>query len=222
MNESRDTVKFSPGFLSNELANSVTHGIGFVLSIVGLVVLVVLAEVNGGARHVVACSIYGSTLVVLYLASTLYHSIWSPRIKRIFKTIDHMAIYLLIAGTYTPFTLISLRGGWGWSVFGVIWGLALLGIVYKIFFIGRWRGASVAIYLAMGWFCVIAFKPLIASLSAGGVSWLVAGGLAYSVGVIFYVWKTLPYHHAIWHLFVMAGSLCHFFSIMLYVLPRST
>ena len=222
MKNRRDTVKFSQGFLSNEFANSVTHGIGFALSIVGLVALLVCATFHGGARHIVACSIYGATLVILYLASTLYHSIWSPKVKRIFKMIDHMAIYLLIAGTYTPFTLLSLRGGWGWSVFGVIWGLALLGIIYKIFFIGRWRGVSVAIYLAMGWMCVIAFKPLIASLSAGGVLWLAAGGLAYTVGVIFYGWKTLPYHHAIWHLFVMAGSTCHFFSVMFYVLPRST
>ena len=222
MSDRRDTEEFSPGFLSNELANSVTHGIGFALSIAGLVVVVAFAAVHGGARHVVACSIYGATLVILYLASTLYHSIWAPKVKRIFKMIDHMAIYLLIAGTYTPFTLISLQGMWRWSVFGVIWGLALLGIIYKIFFLGRWRGVSVTIYLAMGWLCVIAFKPLVRSLSPGGVSWLAAGGLAYSIGVIFYVWKALPYHHAIWHLFVMAGSICHFFSVMLYVLPRST
>lgn len=224
MESNQESAQPHPGFLGHgaELANSITHGVGFALSIVGLVVLVAFAALHGSARHVVACSIYGSTLVILYLASTLYHSIYAPNVKYVFKVIDHIAIYLLIAGTYTPFTLISLQGAWGWTVFGVIWGLALLGILYKIIFIGRWKGVSVTIYLAMGWMCIIPIKPLLESLTTGGVIWLAAGGLAYTFGVIFYVWKRLPFHHAIWHLFVMAGSACHFFAIMFYVLPRST
>ncbi len=211
-----------PGFLSTELANSITHGIGFALSIAALVILVTFAALNGGARHVVACSVYGSTLIILYLASTLYHSIWAPKVKRIFKVIDHVAIYLLIAGTYTPFTLISLRGAWGWSMFGVIWGLALLGIVFKVLFIGRFKGLSLGIYLAMGWLVMISAKPLLASLPEGGFLWLLLGGLSYTVGVIFYVWKSLPFNHAIWHLFVMTGSTFHFFSVMVLLLPSTS
>lgn len=211
----------SPGFLSTELANSITHGVGFALSIAGLVVLVAFAAVHGGARHVVACSIYGSTLVILYLASTLYHSIYHPQAKQVLQIIDHVAIYLLIAGTYTPFTLIALRGGWGWTIFGVIWGLAVVGILVKVLFVGRFKVVSVGVYLLMGWLCIVALKPLLANLPEGGFPWLLAGGVAYTVGVVFYAWKTLPYHHAIWHLFVMTGSACHFFSIMFLVLPES-
>ena len=207
-------------FLVDEVANSITHGIGFALSIAALTLMVVVAALKGDARGVVACSIYGTTLALLYLASTLYHSVRSPRMKKIFRVIDHSAIYLLIAGTYTPFTLVSLKGGWGWSLFGVIWGLAVAGIVYKIFFTGRWRGVSVTIYLIMGWISIIAVKPLLANLSMGGVWWLLGGGVAYTVGVIFYVWKTLPFHHAIWHLFVMLGSTCHFFAVMFHVVLR--
>ena len=209
------------GFLSTELANSFTHGVGFALSIAGLIVLVLIAARQDSPLHVVACSIYGSTLVLLYLASTLYHSIHEPRVKRILRIIDHVAIYLLIAGTYTPFTLIALRGAWGWSIFGVIWGLAAVGILLKIFFIGRFRIASVGVYLLMGWLCIIALKPLLDSLPEGGFPWLLAGGIAYTVGVVFFAWKSLPYSHAIWHLFVMTGSACHFFSVMVLVLPKS-
>jgi len=207
-------------FLVAEIANSITHGIGFALSVVGLTLMVAVAAINGDARSVVACSIYGTTLALLYLASTLYHSVHSPRMKQVLRVIDHSAIYLLIAGTYTPFTLISLRGAWGWSIFGVVWGLAVAGIFFTIFFIGRWRGVSVAIYLAMGWISIIAVKPLLANLSIGGFRWLLAGGLAYTVGVIFYAWKTLPFHHAIWHLFVMLGSACHFFAVMFHIVLR--
>ncbi len=202
-----------------EIANSITHGIGAALSIAGLTVLVVLAALYGDAWHVVSVSIYGSSLVLLYLASTLYHSFRQPRVKRFFKIADHAAIYLLIAGTYTPFMLVSLRGPWGWSLLGTIWGLAVVGIVFKFFFIGRYERLSLVIYLLMGWLCVVAAQPMITRIPAGGLLWLVAGGLAYSLGVIFYRWEVLRYNHAIWHLFVLAGSICHFFAILFYVLP---
>jgi hemolysin III len=207
------------GFLSTELMNGVTHGVGFLLSIAGLVVLVVLATSRGGARHIVACSIYGSTLIILYLASTLYHSVSAPRAKPVLRLLDHIAIYLLIAGTYTPFTLLTLRGGWGWSLFGVIWGLALLGSAFKILFIGRFPKVSVVIYLAMGWMALVAVKPMLAALPTGGLWLILAGGAAYTVGVVFYAWESIPHHHAIWHVFVMLGSASHFFAVILYTLP---
>ncbi|MBN2307611.1 MAG: hemolysin III family protein [Candidatus Hydrogenedentes bacterium] len=209
-------VAYSPG---EEVANSVTHGIGAGLSIAGLSVLVSLAAVRGDAWRVVSFSVYGSTLVMLYLASTFYHSFRSPRVKRVLRVIDHASIYLLIAGTYTPFTLVCLRGAWGWSVFGIMWGLALIGVVSKVFLIGRFRILSVAVYVAMGWFVVLVLKPTLAAVPAGGIAWLVAGGCAYTFGVVFYAWKSLPYNHAVWHLFVMAGSISHFFAVLLHVLP---
>jgi hemolysin III len=202
-----------------ELANSITHGIGTALSIAGLVVLVVLGAWYGTAWHVVSFSIYGATLILLYLASTLYHSFRSERLKSIFKIIDHASIYILIAGTYTPFMLISLRGPWGWSIFGTIWGLAIAGIIFKVFFIGRFKRLSLVIYLIMGWLCVIAFREMFLRIPIGGIIWLGLGGLFYSLGVIFYAWKNLPYGHAIWHLFVLAGSVFHYFSILFYLLP---
>jgi hemolysin III len=210
----------APRFPPGELANTLTHAVGLGLSVVGLAVLVVLAVKHGTARHVVACSIYGATLVTLYLASTLYHTVQAPRPKRVLRIVDHSAIYLLIAGTYTPFTLAVLRGAWGWSLFGVIWGLALVGIAGKTWFIGRLRGFSLIVYLGMGWLALIALKPLLAALTPGGMAWLIAGGLAYTLGVAFYLAERLPHHHAIWHVFVMCGSACHFFSIMYFVLPR--
>jgi hemolysin III len=197
-----------------ELANSITHGIGFFMGIAVLVLLVVFSVQRKTAWEVVSCSIYGSTFILLYLASTLYHSARSPRIRAVFKVIDHSAIYLLIAGTYTPLTLVPLRGGLGWSLFGVVWGCALVGILFKIFFTGRFKAVSLISYLLMGWLCVGAIKPLFNELTPASFILLVAGGLCYSVGAIFYGWKSLPWSHAIWHLFVLAGSLCHFFSIL--------
>lgn len=202
-----------------ELANSLTHGIGAVLSIAGLVVLVVLSSIQGDAWRIVSFSIYGTCLILLYTASTLYHSFRSPRVKHVFRIMDHAAIYLLIAGTYTPFTLTLLRGGWGWSLFGLIWGLCLAGIVFKLFFVNKFNVLSTIIYLLMGWLIVIAGKPLIENVPAGGLYWLLAGGAAYSLGTVFYLWERLPFHHAVWHLFVLGGSVCHFFAIFLYVLP---
>lgn len=209
-----------PSF-KQELANSLTHGLGTILSIAGPFILVVLSGMQGDAWRIVSFSIYGTSLVLLYTASTLYHSFQSARVKHIFKIMDHSAIYLLIAGTYTPFTLVLLRGGWGWSLFGVIWGLAFTGILFKIFFVNRFNVLSTIIYLLMGWLIIIAFQPLIDHVPSGGLYWLLAGGIAYSAGTVFYVWEKLPFHHAIWHLFVLAGSLCHFFAVLFYVLPLS-
>ena len=203
-----------------EIANGITHGIGAALSIAGLAILVLLAALKGDVWRIVSFSVYGTTLIVLYLASTLYHSFQNPKVKHIFKIIDHAAIYLLIAGTYTPFMLVSLRGAWGWTLFGIIWGLALSGIVFKTVFIHRFAKISVAVYILMGWLCVIAMKQMLVSIPFGGLVWLAVGGVLYTVGVIFYAWPSLKYHHAIWHLFVLGGSICHYFSILFYVLPE--
>lgn len=208
--------------VGEEIANSVTHGLGLLLSIAGLVVLVVLACLRGNVWHIVSSSIYGSTLILLYTSSTLYHSIPLPRVKHVSKIIDHSTIYLLIAGTYTPFTLVTLRGSWGWTLFGLVWGLALAGIVLEAFWVYRPRAVSALVYLGMGWLVIIAVKPLLANLSAGGLWLLVAGGLSYTAGVAFYVLKKVRYMHFIWHVFVLAGSIIHFFSVMLYVLPAKS
>jgi len=202
-----------------EIANSITHGIGALLSVAGLAVLISFATTRGDAWHIVSCTIYGVTLILLYTASTLYHSIPQPNLKGLLRTFDHSAIYLLIAGTYTPFMLVSLRGPWGWSLFGTIWGIALLGIVLKTTSFGRLPGVSLGFYLTMGWIVVIAIKPMLAVIDKGGMELLILGGLAYTGGVVFYVWEKLPYSHAIWHLFVMAGSIFHFFAILFYVIP---
>jgi hemolysin III len=202
-----------------EIINSVTHGAGILLSIAALVLMVVFASLSGSAVHVVSCAIFGVTLILLYTASTLYHGIPYPRVKRILKIFDHCCIYLLIAGTYTPFLLVTLRGALGWTLFGIIWFLALLGVLFKLFFIHRFKIVSTIAYVLMGWIIILAIKPLMAALPAGGLIFLVAGGLAYSLGVIFYAWKKLPFNHAIWHLFVLAGSICHFFAVLFYVLP---
>jgi hemolysin III len=203
-----------------EIANTVTHGVGALLAIAGVAVLVTLAAQRGTARHVVACSIFGATLVLLYLASTLYHAIPAPRAKRVFQTLDHGGILFLIAGTYTPFTLVTLRGPWGWTLFGIVWGLAVLGILFEVFLPQR-RVLAVGLYLVMGWVVVIALRPLVAAIAPGGLTLLVAGGLAYTVGVAFYAWRRLPYHHALWHGFVLAGSTAHFFAVLRYVIPQA-
>ncbi|HEX3527802.1 MAG TPA: hemolysin III family protein [Thermoanaerobaculia bacterium] len=205
--------------LREEIAHSATHGLGIVLSIAGLIAMILVSERSRDVRHVVASVVYGLTLILLYLASTLYHGIPSPRAKRVLKVLDHSAIYLLIAGTYTPFTLISLRGGLGWTLFGLIWGLALLGITLKVAAIGRFRWLSIVLYLGMGWLVVVALNPLARAVSPAGVRLLFCGGISYTLGVLFYTWRRLPYHHAVWHLFVLAGSVFHFFAVLLYVLP---
>lgn len=205
---------------AEEIANSITHGIGAALSVAGAAILIVLATLHGDVRRIVSFSIYGAALIILYLASTLYHSFRNPRVKRVFKIIDHIAIYLLIAGTYTPFMLISLKGSWGWSLFSIVWGLAFLGIVFKAFFIDYFKKLSVLVYILMGWLCVIPFKQMITNVPSGGLILLIAGGILYTSGVIFYGWHRLKYNHAIWHLFVMGGSICHYFAIYFYLLPK--
>jgi len=202
-----------------EVMNAVTHGIGTLLAVAGLVLLTVFAYLYGEIWHIVSFSIYGTTLVLLYLASTLYHSFTNERLKYIFKILDHSAIYLLIAGTYTPFTLVPLHGILGWSVFACVWGLAILGIVLKVAFVGRFKMVSTMCYLIMGWLIVIAIKPLLATVPTPGIIWLVSGGLFYTFGTVFYLWNKLPYNHAIWHLFVLAGSISHFIAVFVYVLP---
>ncbi len=202
-----------------EVANSVTAGAGFLLSIAGLVLLIVAASFHGNVWHITSSSIYGSTLVLSYGAFTLYHVLRSERVKHLFQIFDHASIYLLIAGTYTPFTLVSLRGNLGWTLFGLVWGFTLLGILFKVFFTGRFEVLSVITYLFMGWLIMIAAKPLLALLPRGGIWWLAAGGLLYTTGVLFYAVEKIPYNHAIWHLFVLGGSTCHFLAVMFYVIP---
>ncbi len=202
-----------------ELVNSLTHGMGALLSAAGLGVLVFLAYRHGSTLHLVSCSIFGATLVLLYTASTLYHSVRSPKLKHIFKVIDHSCIYLLIAGTYTPFTLVTLQGSWGRTLFGLIWVLAAAGIVFQLFFVYRFKILATVAYVLMGWVAVVAIKPLLEALPAGGFAWILAGGLVYTAGAFLYLWKSLPFNHAIWHLFVLGGSTCHYVAVLLYVVP---
>jgi hemolysin III len=204
-----------------ETANWVTHGIGLLLSIAGLTLLIVFSSLRGNAWHVVSFTVFGLTLLTLYTVSTLYHSRRSVRGKALFRRLDHAAIFLLIAGTYTPFLLTNLRGPWGWSLFGVIWGLCGAGAVFQLFFGERYRLASTLAYLFVGWLIVVALKPLVANVPPGGLWLLLAGGLSYSVGVIFYRWQRLRYHHAVWHVFVLGGSMCHLLAVLLFLLPRA-
>ncbi len=205
--------------LREEIASSITHGVGVVLAIVGLAVLVAFATLHGDAWHVVGCSIFGAALILCFTTSTLYHSVQVERIKRLLRTLDHTAIFLLIAGTYTPFLLVNLRGPWGWSLFAVIWGLTFAGIALRLFLKGRLHGLVVSIYVAMGWIVVVAIQPMLERVGTGGLVLLAAGGLAYTAGVIFYKWQSLPYNHAIWHGFVLAGAALHFFAVLFYVIP---
>lgn len=203
-----------------EIINSITHGIGALLSIIALIVLIIVAERQGDIWHLVSFSIYGGSLILLYLSSTLYHSFSNPKIKNLFARFDHISIFLLIAGTYTPILLTSIRGVWGWTLFIIIWSLALIGAIIRSIYVYRFRKLMVGLYLLMGWMAVLAAKPIYLSLSAESILFLVLGGLAYSVGVIFYLWRSLPYSHGIWHLFVLAGSVLHFFAIY-YTMPVS-
>jgi hemolysin III len=203
--------------LGEEIANSVTHGVGWLASVGGLAVLVTLAALTGGALRVVSCAVFGTTLVLLYAASTLYHALPSPRAKRVFRVLDHSAIFLLIAGTYTPLALVALGGGWGWALFSCVWFLAVVGVLLNTLAHGRWRWLSITLYLLMGWLVVIATKPLLAALAITPLVLLVAGGLAYTLGLTFYALKRMPYGHAVWHLFVLAGSTLHYFAVLLTV-----
>jgi hemolysin III len=201
-----------------EIANSVTHGIGAVLSVAGLVWLIVRAVHIGDMYSIVSVIIFGSSLFLLYLASTLYHAIPWPNVKRVLRKFDHCAIYWLIAGTYTPFMLVSMRGTVGWTMFGVLWGIACVGTAFKLFFIGRFDKIATFMYVAMGWIALVAIKPIITYVPSGALIMMLIGGIAYTAGVFFYMNSRIPYNHAIWHCFVMAGSALHFFAIIYYVL----
>jgi len=200
-----------------EVANSLIHGLGAALATAGLAVLAVAARRHGTAATVVGCVVFGASLVLLFLASTLYHAVPPSRAKAALRVLDHSAIFLLIAGTYTPFTLVSLRGPWGWSLFGVVWGIAVAGIALRLTLGRKPTALFVALYLAMGWCAVVVVKPLLAAVAPAGIALLAAGGLAYSGGVAFYLWRRLPYHHAIWHAFVLAGSAFHYAAVLRYV-----
>ncbi|MFC1526372.1 hemolysin III family protein [Candidatus Latescibacterota bacterium] len=215
---SASSPRYSP---REEIANSVIHGVGGLLAMGGSGVLITLATRRGDTWHIVSCAIYGTTLVLLYLSSTLYHAVTSPRAKETLRGIDHSSIFLLIAGTYTPFTLVTLRGPWGWSLLAVVWGIAALGVAFQVTLLRRRAILSVGLYIAMGWAVVVAIRPMLAAVPTEGVVLLLVGGLAYTGGVGFYVWRRLPYHHAVWHLFVLAGSACHFAAVLRSVIPSS-
>jgi len=206
---------------TNEIVNSFTHLIGLGLSVTALVLMIVRSALHGTAISIVSAAVFGASLVLLYLASTLYHSAKNLRIKVKLNKFDHAAIYILIAGTYTPFTIVALQGGWGWSIFGVQWGLATIGILFKLFWYKKkFRAISAYAYIAMGLVMLVAVRPLFDSLSTAGLIWLGIGGIIYIVGVFFYLSKKIPFSHGIWHLFVMGGSIAHFIAIYNYVLPN--
>ena len=206
-----------PQSLGEEIANSVSHGIGLLAALVAAPVLIVFAAESGGAARVVGASVFASSVLLLYFASTLYHALPRGRVKSVFRHLDHGAIYLLIAGTYTPFTLVVLRGPWGWTLFGLVWGLALLGIMFKAVAGLRHPRLSTSLYLAMGWLALVAIEPLWRHLAPWGLFWLLAGGFAYSVGVGFYARdERARYNHFVWHLFVLAGTACHFVAVLAY------
>jgi hemolysin III len=207
--------------LREEIASSVIHGVGVVLAIAGLAILSVVSSLRGDAWHVVGCAVFGTTLVLLYTASTLYHGISRPRAKQVLRVLDHSAIYLLIAGTYTPFCLVSLRGPWGWSLLGVVWGLAAAGIGTRAALAKRLPVMSVVVYVLMGWAVIVATRPLLQSLPGEGFALLLAGGVFYTGGIVFYGWRAMPYHHAVWHAFVLLGSVLHFLAVLLYVIPSA-
>lgn len=202
-----------------EIANALTHGLGATAALAGGAVLITLAALYGDGWQLAGAIVFGISLLLLYVASTLYHAIQHPIAKARLKVFDHCAIYLLIAGTYTPFTLIGLRGPWGWGLFAAIWVLAFAGIVFKLFYTGRFKLLSTGIYIAMGWLVIVAIKPLLGALDAWTLGWLLAGGLCYTLGTVFYHRPSLPYSHAIWHMFVVAGSVCHYISVMAQVIP---
>lgn len=202
-----------------EIANSITHGIGALLSISALVILIVYSSLYGTAWHVVSFTIFGVTMFILYMSSTLLHSFPEGKAKDIFEIFDHSSIYFFIAGTYTPFLLVVIKGTLGWTLFGIVWGLAIAGTVFKCFFVKKYLFTSTALYVVMGWLIVFAWKPLVNNLSPQGMIYLVIGGALYTLGAIFYVWRGFKYHHAVWHLFVIAASAAHFFCVLFYVLP---
>ncbi len=218
-NSAKERNKERPQTAQEELINSITHGFGLLLSLIGLVNLVLIAYLHGTAIHLVAVNVFCGSMIILYASSTVYHGVVSPRLKHICRILDHASIYILIAGTYTPVSLLMLKGAWGWSLFGIQWGLALVGVVYKLFFTGKYDKISTFVYLAMGWMAIVAGKPLWDNMPTGGLLLMLAGGLSYSLGVIFYRNHKMLFAHAIWHVFVMGGTAFHFFMIALYCIP---
>ena len=200
-----------------ELLNVITHGFGLLLSIAALALLVVYASIYHTVWHIVSYAIYGASLVILYTASTVYHASKNPKIRLRLNVFDHSSIYVLIAGTYTPFLLVTLRGAWGWSMFGVIWGIALIGIILKLFYTGRFDKISTMAYVLMGWLMLVGIYPLVQNLALGGLIWLLAGGIFYTVGAVFYMQNRLTFNHAIFHVFVLLGSISHFISVFFYI-----
>lgn len=215
MTGARPAREYSTG---EEIANAVTHGLGVALSIAALVLMVVRAAGTGDPAKIVSAVVFGTCLVLLYLSSTLYHSLSPPKAKRVFKVLDHSAIYLLIAGTYTPFALVTLRGLLGWALFALLWALAVAGVCTEAFWVNRPRWLSALIYIGMGWIAVLAWRPLVDALPRAALGLLLLGGVLYTVGTIFYVIRRVPYMHAVWHLWVIGGSTCHVLAVLLYVL----
>ena len=209
--------------VKEEIANAITHGIGAAAAVVGAIVLIVFAVMQSDVYRIVSMSIYGGSLILLYLASTLYHALHRPtilyKVRRFLHISDHICIFLLIAGTYTPILLVKMRGSGGWTLFTIVWSIALVGSVVKLFLTGKYNKLTTAAYAMMGWLCVFVLGGVIETMGWGGFGWLLAGGVFYTLGIIPYLWESLPYNHAIWHIFVLGGSVCHFFCILLYVLP---
>ncbi|MFE4090414.1 hemolysin III family protein [Priestia sp. YIM B13484] len=202
-----------------EIANAITHGVGAVLSIVGLTLLIVLSSLEGTPWHVISFTIYGVTMLLLYVSSTLVHSFPEGKVKDLFEIFDHSSIYLFIAGTYTPFLFIAVKGTTGWTLFGIVWGIALAGIVFKAFFVKKSLFISTILYVFMGWMIVFAWDSLTQNIAHQGIVLLVVGGVLYTIGAVFYVWRGFRFHHMIWHMFVLGGTVLHFLAIILYVLP---
>ncbi|GGA39991.1 PAQR family membrane homeostasis protein TrhA [Paenibacillus physcomitrellae] len=202
-----------------EMANAVTHGVGALLSVVALVLLIVFASLKGTTWHVVSFTVYGVSMLLLYSCSTLVHGLKEGRAKDLFEIFDHSSIYLFIAGTYTPFLLVATRGPLSWTLFGIVWGIAAVGVVFKAFFVKRFLFMSTLFYLGMGWLIVLIWPELTAAVPTPGMMLLMVGGALYTLGTLFYVWRGFPYHHAVWHLFVLGGSVLHFLAVLLYLLP---
>lgn len=204
--------------LSEILANAITHGVGAALAIAGAVYLIVVST-RGATRTVIGCTVFATTLVLVYVCSTLYHSLVRTRARHVFQVLDHAAIYLLIAGTYTPFTLVALKGWVGWTLFGIEWGLAAAGIVFKSFTVERFQVLSAVVYLLQGWMAILVVRPLAGAIGGQGMAWLMAGGVAYTAGIVFFALDRIRYFHAAWHIFVLAGSLAHYFAILFHIVP---
>ncbi|WP_462412809.1 PAQR family membrane homeostasis protein TrhA [Neobacillus sp. Marseille-QA0830] len=207
-----NTHTFSKG---EEIANSITHGIGVLLSIAALVLLIVFSSLYGNAWHIVSFALFGFTMLLMYTSSTLLHAFpEGSRVKNLFEIFDHSSIYFFIAGTYTPYMFVAVKGWIGWTIFGIVWGLAIGGTVFKSFFVKKFLFTSTLLYVLMGWLIVFTWKPLTAALVHSGLVYLIIGGLLYTLGSVFYVWRGFKFHHAVWHLFVIAGSIMHFFSVL--------